>query len=265
MNEKDLADRGIDINPSELDFLSPVINPTKRPMSPHFHAQTFTPLADGKIQEIMPAHKTLDIIKNLLGISSSFQKNYQKHQATTATPPGKDERLLETKAKAKYFHSKADVKTNSTSQEKFNQNRPMSTYIHIDSTNPKEHKFRPKQEYHNIYDLDRPVKIKRVQKYEEFLPKEKQEVLNNTLAVYGLRLDPKGQNVILQDPEEHPTSLKSKNRIEGKEMKGHKGIHKKIAMKKTKEKMHGKHFKKKNVDTIKSLWNILNNVLMKWK
>ena len=263
VNEKDLADQGININPSELDFLLPVINPTTRPMLSGSQAQTSRPLANSKIQELKTTDRTLNIIKNLLGISSSFQKNNQNFQATTIKPLEKD-RLLESKVEAEHLRSNAAVKDNGASQAKVNQKQPMSKYIYIETTKPfKEHELPSKQEYHNIYDLDIPVTIKRVQKNKEILPKEKQEVLNNTLALYGLRLDPKGQNVILQDAKEHRDSTKSKNRTEMKEMKGHKGIHKKIVLG-TKEKNPERHFTK-NEDTIQSLWNILHNVLIKWQ
>lgn len=263
MNEKDLADRGINVNPSELDFLLPVINPTKRPMLSDPQAHTSRPLANNKIQEIKTTDGTLNIIKNLLGIGSSSLKNNQKLQAKTIKPPEKGG-LLEIKVEDEHVNSKAAVKNKSTSQAKDNQKQPKSEYIYIETTKPfKEHKLHSKQQYHNIYDLDTPVTIKRVQKNEEILSKEKQETLNNTLAVYGLHLDPKGRKVILQDAKEHPAPTRSKNRTEGKEVKGDKAKHKKIAVR-TKEQKSARHFKK-NVDTIQSLWDILHNVSMKWQ
>ena len=263
VNEEDLADRGININPSELDILLPVINPTKLPPDLHVQAETLKPLeplSSRDIRYIMSTDNTLSNIKHVLNKSSSSQTNKPKLLTRISSSPKKEQ--LKSKGQPKDLYSKASInsKTNNISQAKINLKQPLVRYTNT----TKEHKLHPKQAYYNIYDVDKPVTINRVQKHEETLSKEKQEILNNTLAAYGLRLDPKGQNVILHDTEEHSGSMRNENGIGKKEIKGRKGIDKKIA-RKAKEKKHEKHFKRKNVDAIKSLWSILQNVSQKWK
>lgn len=262
VNEEDLADRGININPSELDILLPVINPTKLPPDLHVQAETLKPLeplSSRDIRYIMSTDNTLSNIKHVLNKSSSSQTNKPKLLTRISSSPKKEQ--LKSKGQPKDLYSKASInsKTN-ISQAKINLKQPLVRYTNT----TKEHKLHPKQAYYNIYDVDKPVTINRVQKHEETLSKDKQEILNNTLAAYGLRLDPKGQNVILHDTEEHSGSMRNENGIGKKEIKGRKGIDTKIA-RKAKGKKHEKHFKRKNVDTIKSLWSILQNVSQKWK
>ena len=246
VNEKDLTDQGININPSELDILLPVINPTQRP------TPTLKTLKPFFTPNYMPEASIFNTIKDMLETGSVSKKNKPKHLAridSSQKPPN-------SKLRPQDLHS------NNTTQAKMNLKQKLVRFSNTNTT--KNDKLHPKQPYYNVYDADKPVTIKIAEKHEEVLPKDKQESLNNTLAVYGLRLDPKGKYVILQDSADHSGTARSKNGIGNEKMKEQEGINVKIA-KKEKGKKPLKHSKIKNVDTIKSLWSILQSVSKKWK
>ncbi len=260
MNEKDLSEQGININPSELDFLLPVINPTKLPPD---QTQTMKPLqalSSLNIQHMMSTERTLNNVKDILETASSSQMNNPKLLARISS--SQKEKQLKSNERPNDLFSTSNSKIKNSTQAKINLKQALVRNAKINTT--KSSKVHPKQAYYNIYDVDKPVTIKRVQKHEEPLSKDKQEILNNTLAVYGLRLDPKGKNVILKDIEKHSGSIGSKNGKGREELKEHKGINEMTTIKATGKKS-GKQFKMKNVDTIKSLWSILQNVSKKWK
>ena len=250
VNEKDLTDQGININPSELDILLPVINPTQRPT--HTQTPTLKTLKPFFTSNHIPETSILNTIKDMLETGSVSKENKPKHLARIDS----SQKRPNSKLRAQDLHS------NNTTQAKMNLKQTLVRSIKTNTT--KNDKLHPKQPYYNVYDADKPVTIKIVEKHEEVLPKDKQESLNNTLAVYGLRLDPKGKNVILQDSEDHSGTARSKNGIGNEKMKEQEGINVKIA-KKEKGKKPLKHSKIKNVDTIKSLWSILQSVSKKWK
>jgi hypothetical protein len=217
-----------------LDFLSPVISPTKSSPTLKRLKPVFNP-------NPKPETSVLNTIRHILETESVFKNNNPQHVARIDSS------------------QKSKPQLSSSTQAKMNPKQVLASYTNT----TKNHTLHPKHPYYNIYDADKPVTIKRIQKEEENLPKDKQETLNNTLAVYGLRLDPKGKNVILKDNEEHSGTLKGKHGIE-EEIKENEGGNVKIT-RKNKEKESEKHFKTKNVDTIKSLWSILQNVSNKWK
>ena len=233
----------------------PVVNPTKRPIHVDTQqTQTFKPLlsnSDHKIKNIMNADSILNKIKNLLGVSSSLQKetaiNYRQKETLLKSNSQSKDSKLEGRAE--------DNQTKSVLQAKIKVKQPLLRHGNTTQGYLKE-------PYYNIYDVDKPVTIKKVQKHEEILSKDKQEILNNTLAVYGLRLDPKGHKVILQDTEEQSWSMKKKGTE--KDNKGHKQRVENMRLK-AKERKSERHFQRKNMDTMKSLWSILKNVSKKWK
>ena len=190
----------------------------------------------------------------MLETGSVFKKNKPKHLARIDSS--------QTRPNSKLRPQDLYLKVNNTTEAKMNLKQTLVRFTRTNRTN--NDILKPGQRYYNVYDADKPVTIKRVEKHEEVLPKDKQESLNNTLAVYGLRLDPKGENVILHDSEERSGTARSKNGIGNEKMKEHKGINVKIA-KKEKDKKALKHSKIKNVDIIKSLWSILQSVSKKWK
>ena len=217
VNEKELTDQGININPSELDILLPVINRTQRP------THTQTPTLKTLKPFFMPSHMSetsiLNTIKDMLETGSVSKKNKPKHLARIDS----SQKRPNSKLRPQDLYSK----TNNTTQAKMNLKQTLVRFTATKTT--KNDKLHPKQPYYNVYDADKPVTIKRVEKHKEVLPKDEQESLNNTLAVYGLRLDPKGKNVILKDSEEHSGTTRSKNGIGNEKMKEHEGINVKTA------------------------------------
>lgn len=121
--------------------------------------------------------------------------------------------------------------------------------------------------FYNIYDLDKPVTVKQRNNPQLVMTKEKKEILNRTLSVHGLKLDPKGEKIILMDNER--LTAKTKKQTEKREKENHKSReHERIKQKKADvSDSLRKHpiGKAEKQDPIKSLWDILKTVSRRWK
>ena len=268
VNEKDLTDRGININPSELDILLPVVNPTKSPIlklnTQSKTLETRQPFPSGEIEnEILQMENAVNKISD-----STETSSLARTDNTNITRAKINSSQKKTSAKEGYKLKMFEMvlKSGSNSLTKMNSPTKNSTVIgYVTNSKTNELQPHPKQvNYYNIYDVDKPVKIRRIQKHEPILTQEKQQILNDTLAVYGMHLDSQGENVILHDTRDNSGFNSSKIQTHKQGAKKPKTIYTKMGNKE-KGTMAKTYFKRKNVDTIKSLWNILKNVSEKWQ
>ena len=107
--------------------------------------------------------------------------------------------------------------------------------------------------------------IKKAKKHQPSLTKAKQEILNNTLSYYDLRLDAKGKTIILKDDQQKPLGESKVQRNNKQEENREKFKVVEDEIKERKKFSQDPTKKADKQDPMKSLWDIVKSVSRKWK